>query len=420
MAVNKTYSFLLLFLLFNLGLKVQAAVIEVNSTGGGLGTNQLCSLRAAIRAAETDAPFSACAAGSGEDVIILPANSTIVLNQVDNYSLGDNALPKIRSHITIEGNDAVIRIPSQAPEMRFFTISPNSTTGDLGHLILKNLTLNGGRADHSGGAIHANSLLHLERVRLENNHADFTGGAISCKSSHTLCVVKSSALINNSASYAGAIDIDLDAGLILNQSIVSGNQATIGNGAADGGSVFVSSGHASIINSTIVNNQGGRYGGLLATDTGLPFSTPGTMTVVYSTILNNNPLGVIGNITIKNSVLSGNVGGNCRSFSTVVSDGYNHSDDDSCDFSASGDVINMPVHLAGLVETSQYIQTYPLSYQSMAMDAADPNDCPNTDQRNAVRPLDGNNDGLPRCDKGAHERVNDYIFANGFNEPITR
>jgi hypothetical protein len=415
MDVKKIKTIIILFLLFNLNIKTHAAVIEVNSTGGGLGTNKLCSLRAAIRAAETDAPFSACVAGSGDDVITLPANSSIVLNQIDNNNVGDNALPIITSHITIEGNDAIIRIPSQAPEMRFFSISQNPTTGDLGHLILKNLTLNGGHADHSGGAIHANSLLHLERVRLENNHADFTGGAISCNSSHTLCVVKSSALINNSANYAGAIDIDVDASLILNQSIVSGNQATIGNGAADGGSVFVSSGHASIINSTIVNNQGGRYGGLLATDTGLPFSTPGTMTVAYSTILNNNPLGVVGNITIKNSVLSGNVGGNCRSFSTVVSDGYNHSDDDSCDFSASDDVINMPVHLEGLVETSQYIQTYPLSYLSMAMDAADPNDCPNADQRNAVRPMDGDNDGLARCDKGAHERVNNMIFIHGFD-----
>lgn len=414
MDIKKFKSIIILLLLLTLKIEAHAAVIEVNSTGGGLGTNQLCSLRAAIRAAETDAPFSACAAGSGDDIIVLPDQSTIVLNQLDNNNLGGNALPLVKSKIVIEGNDAVIRISPTAPMMRFVSVTENSSSGDIGHLTLKNLTLKGGHVSGSGGAIHNQSILALELVRLEDNHATFEAGALTCVGSNAFCTVTSSAIISNSANYGGAIFIDLAANLTLDKSIVFGNQATIGNGAADGGSVYVNSGHAAIINSTIANNQANRYGGLL-TGSGSIFIPPGTIALDYSTIFNNNPIGIVGNVEVKNSVLSANVGGNCRPVNSVVSNGYNHSDDDSCTLNFSGDVIDIPVNLAPLVQTNRYIQSYPLSYQSVAMDAADSVDCPNTDQRDVMRPLDGDNDGIAGCDKGAHERVNDFIFMNGFD-----
>ena len=346
-------SLLLLCLFWGFNFELSAAVITVNTNGSGLGTNQFCTIRAAIRAAETDAPFSACTAGSGEDTIILPEAVTIVLNQVDYNGVGNNALPRITTAITIEGNDSILRIADSAERMRFFTVK-NLSDNQIGHLTLNNLTLQNGDVDGSGGAITSNGILNLNRVRLENNQASFEGGALSCYESQAVCHVTSSLIINNSASYAGAIIIDLNAELILDKTTVSGNQATIGNGAADGGSVYVESGHALIINSTITNNQATRYGGLFAASSDLPFSSPGFIDVYYSTIANNIPIGVVGNVTVKNSILSANGGGNCRTTNSITSDGYNHSDDNSCGLANPGDVEGLDVHLGVLQDLGAY------------------------------------------------------------------
>ncbi len=391
----------------------EAAEIVVNSTGGGLGTAQLCSLRAAIRAAETDLPFSACPAGSGADTIILPAGQVLTFFEVDNSDSGNNALPQIKTTIVIEGNHATLLRLDSAPLMRFFSTGSNSTTAEFGHLTLKNMTLRNGLSNGSGGAIRNTATLVLDHVRLENNQASFEGGALSCSNGVANCSVKSSAFINNSANYAGAILVTLDGHLTLEDSLVLANQATIGNGAADGGSVYVESGSALIRNSTVANNQGGRYGGLL-TGSGGPFTPAGSIELEYSTIVGNSPHGLVGNITAKNSILSANVGGNCRPASVITSSGYNHSDDDSCSFSQLGDVNSMPLSLAPLKVHSTYVQTMPLNYNSPAIDAADPADCVLIDQRGVARPLDGDNDGVFRCDKGAHEMVNNIIFMDSF------
>lgn len=412
--MKKSQSVLLMCLFFAFHFELCAAVITVNTNGSGLGTNQFCTIRAAIRAAEADAPFSACSAGSGEDTIILPEAVTIVLNQVDYDGIGNNALPRITTAITIEGNDSTLRIADSAERMRFFTVNEVSDN-QIGQLTLNNLTLQNGDVDGSGGAISNNGILNLNYVRLENNQASFEGGALSCYESQAVCHVTSSLIINNAASYAGAIIIDLNAELLLDRTTVSGNQATIGNGAADGGSVYVESGHALIINSTITNNQATRYGGLFAASSDLPFSSPGFIDVYYSTIANNIPIGVVGNVTIKNSVLSANDGGNCRITNSITSDGYNHSDDNSCGFASTGDVEGVDVMLEPLETVNAYQQTYRLNYLSPAIDAADPADCVDEDQTGKTRPRDGNNDGSARCDKGSIEMVNNIIFSNSFD-----
>ncbi len=401
--------------LFFLSLTIssKAGIITVNSNGGGLGTNELCSLRAAIRAAESDVPFSACIAGSGDDIIILPANETITLHQIDNDTIGENALPRITTNITIEGNHATITMASSAPMMRFFDVG-SVNGGVTAHLTLNNLTLKNGDVDGSGGAIRNDGILYLNHVRLENNRASFEGGALTCFESQAECYLNSSILLGNSASYGGAIIVDLGANLVLDKTTIFGNQATIDNGAADGGSIYVESGNALITNSTIANNQAGRYGGLLATSSDLPFTTPGRIELSYSTVVNNSLIGLIGNIEVNNSIISNNVGGNCRSSNSVQSGGYNHSDDDNCGFNMTGDVENLNAHLSALQTVDQYTFAYPLGYQSLAIDAADPNNCIGTDQISQVRPMDGDNDGILRCDKGAFEMINNIIFLDGF------
>lgn len=403
--------------IFTLFLIIQAtfcnsAIIVVNSTGGGLGTNQLCSIRAAIRAAETDMPFSACNAGSGDDTIILPGNGVFNFFEADN---DDNALPSVITNIIIEGNNSVFQITDTAPALRFIRTSHNVTTGATGNLTIKNLTFkNGHPGNGSGGAIHNVAYLSLENVRFENNHAPFEGGALNCIGGYAQCIVNQSSFIGNSANYGGAINVRYGAYLELNGTILFDNEATISNGSSDGGAIFIESSDSVISNSTIAYNNATRYGGIVNTEDGI-FGNYGNMQIEYSTFIGNDPLGLVGNeIYIKNSVLSGNINGNCRQFSIVTSLGYNHSDDSSCTFNNSGDVTNSPLYLDNLKVFNQYIQTYPLKYNSPAIDGADPSDCIAMDQRGMLRPKDGNNDGISRCDKGAHEMINRIIFINGF------
>ena len=57
----------------------QAATITVNTTADEFNTGPGCSLREAIRAANTDAAFGGCPAGSGADTITFCVNGTFLI-----------------------------------------------------------------------------------------------------------------------------------------------------------------------------------------------------------------------------------------------------------------------------------------------------------------------------------------------------
>jgi hypothetical protein len=48
-------------------------------------------------------------------------------------------------------------------------------------------------------------------------------------------------------------------------------------------------------------------------------------------------------------------------------------------------------------------QSFPLLPGSPAIDSGPEDGCLPVDQRNFARPRDGDDDGVPRCDRGAHE-----------------
>src|SRR3954451_11338058 len=62
-----------------------AASITVNTTADEYDTGAGCSLREAIQAANTDAAFGGCAAGSGADTISVPAGTyTLTLTGIED------------------------------------------------------------------------------------------------------------------------------------------------------------------------------------------------------------------------------------------------------------------------------------------------------------------------------------------------
>ncbi|HSM54865.1 MAG TPA: choice-of-anchor Q domain-containing protein [Candidatus Sulfomarinibacteraceae bacterium] len=89
----------------------------------------------------------------------------------------------------------------------------------------------------------------------------------------------------------------------------------------------------------------------------------------------------------------------------LESSGHNLADDTSCGFdTVTGDVITTQPGLAELADNGGPTLTHALLAGSPAIDAGHPAICPQSDQRGVARPLDGNGDGLARCDIGAFEK----------------
>jgi len=95
----------------------------------------------------------------------------------------------------------------------------------------------------------------------------------------------------------------------------------------------------------------------------------------------------------------------------MISNGYNLSDDSSCNFHNSGDRNNIDPKLGTLGSYGGPTQTIPLLSGSPAIDAGNPSGCTDgqghlltTDQRGQPRPDKEDKLG---CDMGAYERQSD-------------
>ena len=102
----KTSRIYLIFMLVLLGSATMvtpafAAGITVNTFADEDGAGADCSLREAITAANTDAPYGGCPAGSGADTINLP-DGLYTLTQ-------GSQLPTVSTTIIINGNTATIQ-----------------------------------------------------------------------------------------------------------------------------------------------------------------------------------------------------------------------------------------------------------------------------------------------------------------------
>ena len=111
-------------LLLALGQGVAAAAtITVTTNNPNIIADGQCSLIEAIINANNDAAtFPDCAAGSGADTIVLPANANVILSACMTKTYGQFGdpvgLPVITSRITIEGNGATIARQGERTRLR--------------------------------------------------------------------------------------------------------------------------------------------------------------------------------------------------------------------------------------------------------------------------------------------------------------
>jgi CSLREA domain-containing protein len=178
------------------------------------------------------------------------------------------------------------------------------------------------------------------------------------------------------------------------------------NVAVDGGALAnLEEGSLSLANCTLSGNSATALGGALAN------FDDASAAVLNSTITNNAAVsgssGVhnLAVIELQNTIIAENSGGkNCAgSIDGIVSLGNNLESADSCFLASPTDIPDTPAGLDVLAENGGNSLTHALLAGSAAIDAGDDASCPGNDQRQALRPFDGDGDGTATCDIGAYE-----------------
>ena len=129
------------------GLALLCALGQAPALAATINVSGGCTLVDAITAANSDAPAGGCTAGSGTDILVLPAGSTHTLTTVNNGTYGANGLPVVTSAITIDGNGSTITRDPGAPPFRILEVRPS------GNLTLEETTVTGGVTYLDGGGI---------------------------------------------------------------------------------------------------------------------------------------------------------------------------------------------------------------------------------------------------------------------------
>ena len=245
----------------------QSATLVVNSTAGTRGGPD-CTLRDAISASETDAPSGGCQAGSGADIIVLPAASTITLSSRETTGATDPdalALPIIGFDLTIEGNNATIQRDialgcdpqdnTDQPD-RFGLLKIDAALAVPNEVTLRNLTLRDGcrMNGDSGGALEiAGSIVTLDHVTIEDSHAWGGGGVrfTANGAATALLTVTGSRFDDNVARVYGGGAISATGSFTIRESDFEGN-ATSGV-ATQGGAIYTAFANPTTDSATITD-----------------------------------------------------------------------------------------------------------------------------------------------------------------------
>lgn len=246
------------------------------------------------------------------------------------------------------------------------TITSSSITGSYGGI--------------GAGGVYAGSTLTIERSTISGNSARHAGGAYAYYGAMS---VTDSTISGNIANASGAGGLRAEYGLTIVNSTISGNIATSLGGGIDFGS------EASIRNSTIVFNQAADGGGIHGLN--------GSTLSMTSSIVGFNSAGAgtsdIGNVT--------SVDGSHNLIMVTTA-------------TVPPDTLTDGLGLGPLANNGGPTQTHALLPGTSAIDAGDNPDALATDQRGAARTAGA------ATDIGAYELQPDMIFANGFEQTVTR
>jgi CSLREA domain-containing protein len=295
-------------------------------------------------------------------------------------------------------------------------------SNSLGYVTVTNskILTNGSLNTQEGGGVYSDGGLFISSTIISQNVAQVGAGASGTESSNITFedVVFS---FNQANSFGGAIYNDKV--IELRDCTIASNEANYGAGIYNnnqlylysvtlnenvanyrGGGIF-NDGDAFLENVTLSQNEAAEAGGGIynSTNLDLTHATLALNVAPSAPTLYNEPGAVV---RLVNTILSkNNSEPNCfNDGGTITSLGHNLEDVNSCALTGTDDLLNQDPKLAALTATVGKTETHGLLAGSPAMETADPLFCSQKDQRGVYRAVDGDRDGLPLCDIGAHEQ----------------
>lgn len=348
---------------FTLYLPSQAAseatfiVNSISDSDDGTCDFAHCSLREAIHAANN-------AAGADTITFSLMPSATITLS--------GSQLPLITDTLTIDGGTAVNLTISANYLSRVFEIGSGTAVN------ITTLTLSDG-VSNDGGAIYNNGgILIISYSTISGNLAHIRGGGLN-NAGGTMTIDKVTITDNMSSLDGGGI-YNGDA-MFISNSTINDNRVPQLVGGNFGGGIF-NQGTLYLRNNTFSDNSGSfwhqvHWGAGIAND---------------------------GSLDMANNIIANSIGSlDCVNFGVITVNFNNLIEDGSCSPAFTGDPL-----LGPLQDNGGLTWTQALSSISQAVDNGDDVTCAavpvnNLDQRDVVRPFDGNGDGMARCDIGSYE-----------------
>ena len=341
-------------------------VVTKTTDDNGLCDPADCALREAVLAAN---------ALPGLDTVQVPAG-TYQLSIPENLDLGgDIDITDDIEIIGVPGNTTVVGTGLGGFQDRVVDMTSNLPVD----VSLVGLSIAGGHADFGGGVnISGQSTVELIECHIYNNVATIDGGGVNTSLS-SLTVTRTTIAENTAHRSGGGIrrngGLGAASNLVVRNSTISNNSADL-----DGGAVFSRGGvgELRIENSTLVENQAGRWGDLVMQDLSIGPQ-------FLNSILEGDCFFVGSQFPMS---LGGNVGK--ADFCFLV--------DAPSDQDGVADLGILP-----LGDYGGPTPTHALTQASPAVDAALLANCPPHDQRGEPRPIDGDFDGQVDCDAGAFE-----------------
>jgi CSLREA domain-containing protein len=398
--------------------------IFVTTTADGLSNNGNCTLREAIKAANTNAAVDTCAAGE-----FWPVDVIVLSDSVTPYRLTITGADDSSGDLDIYSQLEIAGAPSTIDASGLGDRALDLRGGAVVKLVMVDLRGGDAGSFHGGGIyVGGGSQLLVFGSSIRGNRAALgagvaaTGGAVlklhdsdvssnSVRhgiylSSATLELVDSTVADNDGAGITASGSI-----VTLVASTISGNSAT-GLHAHGASSVTLS-------NATVSGN--GRLD--LARGGGLLVESPATASLFYSTVAGNDAMtgggvNVTGSLTLKGSILGANRAAvshpDCYSESaTMTSQGHNVIHREDCGLvPLASDRIGSDPKLDVLADWGGSTRTRRLLPGSPALDNGDPANFPLFDQRTEGRPRHGDSDAVSRADIGAHENGNTIVVNN--------